>query len=140
LSSPSADAVPVTVTPSLAGDILSHARAAWPEECCGLLLGDPTRILATWPARNRSDEPRRRYLVAPEDHFAAVRAGRARGLEVVGAYHSHPTGLAEPSETDLTEAPGVLWLHVIAVLATGSVRAWRLDGGNFREVPLVTCA
>jgi proteasome lid subunit RPN8/RPN11 len=140
LSLQSADAGAVTVTASVVGDMLSHARAAWPEECCGLLLGGAARVLRVCRARNDSDQPGRRYLVAPEDHFAAIRAGRAEGLDVVGAYHSHPRGPAEPSETDRAEADGTDWLHVIVVPATGTVRAWRLDGGNFREVRLVRCA
>lgn len=119
-------------------EILAHARATWPDECCGLLLGNGTSIARVHRARNVAQSPRRRYVVAPADHFIALRAARADGLEIVGAYHSHPNRTAEPSATDLADAPGTTWLHVIAAADAAEVRAWRIVNGNFREITLVT--
>jgi proteasome lid subunit RPN8/RPN11 len=91
----------------------THAREAWPYECCGLLLGTPATIAAAYRARNADQSPIR-YLVCPEDHFAAIRFARSQGLEVVGAYHSHPAGRPHPSATDRDEAHGDGFTYVIA--------------------------
>ncbi len=127
------------VASSVLEAILDHARASAPDECCGLLIGDGTALREARRARNCSPDSHRRYRVEPADHFAAVRAARAAGLEVMGAYHSHPGSSAEPSSTDRAEAHDAEWLHVIAAPDVGAVRAWRLVDGNFHEVPLVPC-
>jgi proteasome lid subunit RPN8/RPN11 len=65
-------------------------------------------------------------------------------LEVVGAYHSHPAAPPVPSATDRAEAQGEGFLYLIAGLDGPHDRAtcavWRLDGGNFVEVPFVRLA
>lgn len=82
-------------------------------ECCGLLIGTPAGIESVHRAENVRESPMR-YLVRPDDHFRAIRLARARGLEVIGAYHSHPSGRPRPSATDRDEAQGEDFLYVIA--------------------------
>jgi proteasome lid subunit RPN8/RPN11 len=127
----------VNLPARVARAILAHARASAPEECCGLLIGDARSIVRVHPARNISPAPRRRYLVSPADHFAAIRAARRDGLVVVGAYHSHPAGPATPSPTDVSHADAPDWLHVIVAGHGDVLRAWRIERRNFTEIPLV---
>jgi len=97
--------------------MVEHARREAPRECCGLLIGTADRIVEAAPARNEAERATE-YRIAPEDHFAAVRRARIRGLAVVGAYHSHPASPPEPSPRDLADA----WpdfLYVIVSLAPG---------------------
>lgn len=115
--------------PSAAWDsIVRHARASAPRECCGLLVGRPAadHVVDVWPARNDAAGDSR-FLVNAEDHFAAIHSARARDLEIIGAYHSHPRSPATPSPTDQAEAGLGPWLHVIASLASDppEVRAYR---------------
>jgi proteasome lid subunit RPN8/RPN11 len=86
----------------------AHAAETWPQECCGLLIGTAGSIEAVYRACNVHEECGTRYLVRPEDHFAAIRVARARALDVVGAYHSHPAGRPRPSATDRDEAHVVM--------------------------------
>ena len=83
--------------------IVAHARAEAPAECCGMLVGLDASIDEAVRARNIAASPTR-FLIDPKDHFAARRAARRRGLEVLGFYHSHPHSPAWPSPTDVTEA------------------------------------
>ena len=95
--------------------ILAHADTAWPDECCGLLLGQGRMVDEVRPARNIARDPGRRFLIDPADHFAALREARVRGRTVLGAYHSHPHGEPSPSETDIAEAvEDGQFIHVIA--------------------------
>ena len=84
-------------------DVIAHAREMAPAECCGLLVGSAREIVAAVRAANLADNPSR-FLIDPKDHIRARREARARGLDVVGFYHSHPHSDARPSPTDLAEA------------------------------------
>ncbi len=123
---------------SVESAIVAHARAEAPRECCGLLIGTDTEILDSRAASNLADDPLRRYLIDPHDHLRAVRDARARGLQVIGAYHSHPRSAAVPSATDAAEGFGN-FVFVIAGLATETpeLTAWGWTDGNFAAVPLV---
>jgi proteasome lid subunit RPN8/RPN11 len=125
---------------ALAVQILAEARDAAPRECCGLILGrrHDTAAVATslTPARNLSDAADR-FEIAPEDHFAALRAARAAGQAVIGCYHSHPHGNARPSARDLAGAgeEGFLWL--IATTG-GELAAFVYLRGRMEGADLVT--
>ena len=55
-----------------------------------------------------------RFQIDPRDHIRALRDARARRLDVVGFYHSHPRSRAYPSETDIAESGYADALHLIA--------------------------
>ena len=120
--------------------IIAHAREAAPEECCGLLLGRGDEIVEAFRARNVADEPRSRFLIDPADHFAGLREARARGLAVVGFYHSHPASPPEPSARDIAEFsyPGHLYAIVSLLAEPAALRLFRLDRRNFQRVAFVT--
>ncbi|WP_303760944.1 M67 family metallopeptidase [Sphingobium yanoikuyae] len=96
--------------------------AVEPGEVCGLLLGQGARIDAIRPAANVAPDPARHFELAPATLLAAHRAARRGGPAVLGHYHSHPSGVPIPSETDRAcAAPdGALWL----IVGGGAVRAW----------------
>jgi proteasome lid subunit RPN8/RPN11 len=127
---------PVAVPGAVVDVILAHAAEAAPREACGLLLGRGDVIHRALRARNvaRSDS---RYEVSPEDHFVALRAARADGLDVLGAYHSHPATPAEPSPTDRDAAFEGFVFVIASRVPAPHLRAWELVGGNFAERPLV---
>jgi proteasome lid subunit RPN8/RPN11 len=97
--------------------ILEEARAAFPRECCGLLEGmrapDEFRVVALHPARNLALQPDR-FEIAPEDHFRAFKTARAQGGQIIGCYHSHPDGRAEPSAADKAGAGEENFVWIIA--------------------------
>lgn len=114
--------------------LLSAARAAPDREICGLLFGAPDRIERIDPADNIADRPEDRFEIDPRALFAALRAERAGGERLIGHYHSHPNGSAEPSPRDLAAAePGRLWL----ILGGGVARLWVMENDRFRELQLV---
>ncbi len=105
--------------------MLAEARAAFPDECCGLLLGRDGRIEEARPARNVHPEPATRFEIDPHALIAAHRAERTDGPRVCGYYHSHPEGAAEPSAVDRARAAGdrMIW----AIIAGEAIGLWR-DG------------
>ena len=118
--------------------IVAHAVEDLPNECCGLLIGTADIVEDASRARN-TKRSRTKFQVEPADHFAAIRRARAAGFEIVGAYHSHPSGPSGPSETDRVRLTDPSMFHVIISLAHGTrtVRAFRLTDGNFSPLELV---
>lgn len=118
--------------------IVAHAVEDLPNECCGLLIGTADMVEDASRARN-TKRSRTKFQVEPADHFAAIRRARAAGFEIVGAYHSHPSGPSGPSETDRVRLTDPTMFHVIISLAHGTrtVRAFRLTDGNFSPLELV---
>jgi proteasome lid subunit RPN8/RPN11 len=131
-----ADAVPLAVPGSVVDFILAHAAGDAPREACGLLIGRADEVRRAVRARNLSPHDSR-YEVAPEDHFAALHAARGDGLEVIGAYHSHPGSPAEPSDADRTAAFAGFVFVIASPLPSPHLRVWELVDGNFTERPLV---
>lgn len=116
--------------------MVGHARAARPEECCGLVGGRVGEALHVYPARNVAPDPEVSYEAAPEDLFAAQRRMRARGERLLAIYHSHPRAEEPtPSERDVRLAfyPEAVYLIIGFTRAgDGVVRAFRIDEGAGR--------
>lgn len=124
---------------TLRDDLVAAAAAAPAREICGLLLGDAVRVEALAPCRNVADDPARRFEIDPAALIAAHRVARAGGPQVIGHYHSHPSGDAMPSSRDAADATpdGSVWI----IVAGDRVTAWRAvdDGavhGRFEPLAL----
>ena len=108
---------------ALRAQLLAEAHAAYPKECCGLIEGvrhaDGIEVLALHPARNLA-AGNDRFEIDPTEHIGLLKRLRGSGREIVGCYHSHPGGTAEPSETDRAGAgeDGFVWL-IVAIDAEG---------------------
>ncbi len=100
--------------------IRRHGEETYPHECCGILLGrnedgDNQVEEAIRAGNTRTDSAHNRYHIAPQELIAAQRAGRERGLDIVGFYHSHPDHPAMWSQTDLAEAH---WMHCSYIITS----------------------
>ncbi len=131
----------VEVSQIVLDELIAHARAEAPNECCGLLIGLGQRIEKALPARNLL-KCATRYQIDPVDQFAAIRIARESRRSVVGFYHSHPATPPVPSATDREEAayPGYCYLIVSPGPDGGEaeIRAYRFESsGNFRPVEIV---
>ena len=118
--------------------IRAHARATFPHECCGALLGREGVAQEAFALANTTEEgPRRRFLVRPDDYRAAETRARTAGLELIGFYHSHPDHPARPSQYDLDHAWPSFSYVIVSVVAGDdqSLTSWRLkaDRSAFDE-------
>ncbi len=123
--------------------IEAHGEAVYPHEGAGFLLGrlDGDRVIieAALPAPNQREAAARhsRYELSPHDFLRAEREAAARGMEVVGVFHSHPDHPAVPSTFDREHAlPHFCYL--ITAVAGGKAhvtQAWHLreDRAAFEE-------
>ena len=113
----------LTVTTGLMHSLIEEAGAAFPCECCGMLVGEDENITACIPARNVHSQSKTHFEIEPQALIDAHRAAREGGAAVVGYYHSHPSGPPEPSATDRASASGDG--RVWAIVGEGEVRFWR---------------
>ncbi|HKF52574.1 MAG TPA: M67 family metallopeptidase [Candidatus Acidoferrales bacterium] len=74
------------------------------QECCGLLAGRDGIISEIFLARNAHASPATAYEIAPQELFRVMKVIRAKRLELMGIYHSHPRGDNFPSRTDIERA------------------------------------
>jgi proteasome lid subunit RPN8/RPN11 len=132
---------------SLLGRIVDAAEAAYPEECCGLLVGQMEelgifRVSRAEASRNLAAAGRHMHFeVDPQLRFDLMRDLAGGDQRIIGHYHSHPDHPAEPSDRDLEMAwePLLAWL-IIAVENGKAVQtaAFLLDKENhlWRQIGL----
>jgi len=86
--------------------MVEHARAVYPNECCGAMLGttsNGTKLVTSAMRLENAHQGSQaaRYELRAEDLLKADAEARKRKLDVIGIYHSHPDCDAYFSETDL---------------------------------------
>jgi len=121
-----------------AHEIISHARDAAPEECCGLIGGTEGNARTIYRLRNAAADPLTTYEAAPEDLFAAQRSMRERGEQLLAIYHSHPRAETPvPSATDVRLAyyPSAVYFIVGLGGEQPDLRAFRISESERRWEP-----
>ena len=124
----------VRLAPEQLRAIERAAEEAYPEEACGLLVGrsaqgEGYRVSTVEASANVAEPPRtRRFEVDPKLRLRLERELRESPDSVIGVYHSHPNGSAEPSDTDISMIfePDMVWL-ITAVTdgRAGATMGWR---------------
>ena len=121
----------IRITRAHFDELIAHAREAAPHECCGLIGGSRDgRMQTIYRAKNIAADPLVTYEAAAEDLFAAQRAMRQRGEQLLAIYHSHPRATnPEPSPTDVRLAYYPSAVYLIAGLGKSEpcLRAFRID-------------
>lgn len=139
----------IVLPEGLARAVREHARGAYPEECCGGLLGvrEGERDIVTEvePLENAEPEARRRrYRIAPEEYRRLERLAEEKGRLLLGFYHSHPDHPAAPSERDREQALPFFHYLVLSVSSgePGEMTSWVLseDRGVFGRETLLPAA
>lgn len=104
-----------------------------PEEACGILLGEGDSITAFTPAKNVHPTPQTHFEIDPQTLIDAHRAARAEGAQVLGYFHSHPSGDASPSQTDsdMAAGDGAIW----AIHGKNEITFWRNTEAGFVLLP-----
>ena len=115
--------------------IRTDGENVYPNECCGVLIGeiDDSGVKIVKRAESirnaRTDgEQYHRFLITPEDMLRAEQTARAMKLNVIGFYHSHPDHAAAPSEYDKDHALP-FYSYVIVSVEQGKAKeltSWEL--------------
>lgn len=112
----------LNITKKCAAEILAHAQAAAPEECCGFLIQEG-RTQVYLPVSNAAAEKTETFAIDAEDFVNAQERG-----EILAVVHSHPSGELFLSGADRQMQNQLRLPFVLAV--SGSLKV-------FRPVPLL---
>jgi|SRR5687767_3939925 len=115
----------LVIPEAVAKQIESEGVAAYPNECCGLLIGREaggagSRVVDRLvPMKNAFDEKEQyhRFTIDPLAMMEAEKTAEREGKAVLGFYHSHPDHPARPSEYDRQHVPPwSFYSHVIVAI------------------------
>lgn len=129
------------IPPDRLADLIAQCRAALPYEACGFLAGQDRVVLQVLPVVNERASTTA-FRTEPASTFAAFRAMREAGTELLAVYHSHPTSEPIPSPRDLAENTygTVAWVIVGLSHIEPVVRAWQLGVSGYHELELILMA
>jgi len=124
-------------------EIVAHAQAEAPNECCGMIAARDGEAVAVHRARNAAASPLR-YVMDPNEQYRIQDAIESAGLELGAIYHSHTRSAPVPSQTDINLStlpgtsepsfPGTLYVIVGVAGQEPDIRVWDIvDGGYSRR-------
>jgi proteasome lid subunit RPN8/RPN11 len=120
---------------ALYDEMLAHAQADAPNECCGMVAVREGAAVRVHPAVNSAASPLR-FIIDPPELFAAYSAIEEAGDEFGAIYHSHTRSEPYPSQTDINFAagwPGVQWLIFGLAGAEPTARIFEIRDGEVVE-------
>jgi proteasome lid subunit RPN8/RPN11 len=139
----------IVLPKSIAMQIEAEGVRAYPNECCGILIGKEVdgkkRVERLAPMKNVFDagEQYHRFSIDPLAQIEAEKSADEAGQMVLGYYHSHPDHPALPSEYDRTHVPPwSFYGHIIVAIEKGrpaAMTAWYMDeeSEQFKSLELV---
>jgi [CysO sulfur-carrier protein]-S-L-cysteine hydrolase len=121
----------------LLDEVIAHARADAPNECCGMIAARDGEAVAVHRATNVAASPLR-YEIDGREQYRIQTAIEDAGLDLGAIYHSHTRSAPEPSQTDINLAfyPEALYVIVGVAGDEADVRAWTIVDGKVSEAAL----
>ena len=115
-----------------------HVVAQAPLEACGLLAGKQDLVETVLRVRNTEQSPVR-FRMDAQEQYNAFEWMDANGLDLLGIFHSHPSGPETVSPTDIAEAA----YDVVHVIWSRRKQNWKargfwIENGQVSEVVLQT--
>ena len=123
---------------ALVDEMIAHARADDPNECCGLVSrrnGDAVKVYRT----TNTEASRFRFVIDPTEQLSIYNEIEDAGLDLGAIYHSHTRSAPYPSQTDINFAkdwPGVLWIIIGLADGEPEVRTYEIRDGQVAEAAL----
>lgn len=102
------------IAQSLIDEMVAHALADLPNECCGMVGGSDGEASVVIPVANAAASPLR-FEMDPQGQYDALKQIEEGGGELLAIYHSHTKSAAYPSQTDVNQAvswPDAIWVIV----------------------------
>ena len=122
----------INIDPAPEAVMYAHAKAAFPNECCGFLYGHEKEgrqiTLAKEVINSKDGDQRRRFEVSPFDYMKAEQFALENDLQLLGVYHSHPNHPAIASEHDLAVAMPYFSYVIVSVMEgeIADIKSWKL--------------
>jgi [CysO sulfur-carrier protein]-S-L-cysteine hydrolase len=121
----------------LVDEVIDHARADAPIECCGMIASRGGEAVKVYRASNAARSPLR-YEIDGAEQYRIQMEIEDSGLDLGVIYHSHTRTEPYPSQTDINLAfyPEAVYLIVGLASNQPEVRAFQIRDGQVREADL----
>ena len=127
----------LTLTKEQLQNMLDHAVGHAPLEACGLLAGKNLKVEKVIEIRNQAESPVR-YVMDPLEQLDGFEWIESNGMELLGIFHSHPSGPENVSPTDVAEsAYAVVQVILARVDQAWSTHGYWLEGRLVEQVRLI---
>jgi [CysO sulfur-carrier protein]-S-L-cysteine hydrolase len=103
--------------------MIDHVDAHAPLEACGLLAGRDSKVEKIFLVQNQARSAVR-FVMNPVEQLAAFAWIDSKGMDLLGIFHSHPTGPETVSATDIAEAA----YAVVHVILSHMDKSWHARG------------
>jgi [CysO sulfur-carrier protein]-S-L-cysteine hydrolase len=119
--------------------IIAHARADYPDEACGVIVGpEGSDSAERYVKMTNAERSPTFFQFDPGEQLALYKQMDSRNEEIVVVYHSHTFTDAYPSRTDIALAvePQAHYLLVSLADESGAdlpVRSYRINDGEVFE-------
>lgn len=125
------------ISAELLADLVAHAQAEAPNECCGMIAARDGQAVQVYRAVNAAASPLR-YEIDGLEQYRIQTEIEDRGWDLGAIYHSHTRSAPYPSQTDINLAfyPDALYIIVGVAGAEPEVRAYRIAEGRVEETTL----
>ena len=126
----------LTLTKEQLQKMIMHVDSHAPLEACGLLAGHNSKVEAVLEVTNQA-QSEVRYVMDPIEQLNAFEWIESNGLDLVGIFHSHPTGPETVSPTDIAEAAyAVVQVILARVNNHWQARGFWMNDSDYHEVTL----
>jgi proteasome lid subunit RPN8/RPN11 len=117
--------------------MVAHAQADAPNECCGMIASRDGEAVEVYRAENAAASPLR-YEIDGAEQYRIQMAIDDAGLDLGAIYHSHTRSAPYPSQTDINLAfyPEALYIIVGVAGDAPEVRAFEIRDGQVTESEL----
>ncbi|MFN8380788.1 MAG: M67 family metallopeptidase [Anaerolineales bacterium] len=118
-------------------DMLTYVDSHAPLESCGLLAGRDSKVEKIFFVQNQAQSAVR-YVMDPIEQLHAFEWIESNDMDLLGIFHSHPTGPETLSPTDIAEAAYTVTYIILsrADNSTWKTRGFWIENGSFHEVNL----
>lgn len=117
-------------------EMTAYVDAHAPLEACGLLAGRDSRVEKIFFVRNQAQSPVR-YVMDPLEQLHALEWIDDHGMDLLGIFHSHPTGPETVSPTDIAEAAYAVTYVILARMDDEwRARGFWIENDEYRKVTL----
>ena len=137
------------ISRELFDEMIGHARAEAPNECCGMIASRDGEAVAVHRGHNVAENPVKLYVMDSGEQYRIQNEIEEAGLDLGAIYHSHPASEPAPSPTDKKLAaigdgderrlayPGTLYIIVgLENPEQPDVRAWSIELDEVSQVAL----
>lgn len=125
----------IKIPKNIVDDIFAQGKDELPIEACGYLAGKDGIVQERYPLTNVDQSPEH-FTLDPNEQFDTYKKAKAKGLNLIAVYHTHPETPARPSQEDIKLAFDPVISYVIASISHDDIKSFKIKDGEVTKEEL----